>query len=127
MMQIFSMCSEIFIPLIKSDFPDLAKMYYISDGTEAQYKNTKNMANLVHQKKDYDLAAEWTMYSASHGKSSCGAISAVVKCHAKRASLKIGSTTLITISNEFFFHCKNHLTSPLLKSPKPKSNLYYTH
>ena len=74
---------------IRSEFP-WAKIYYVSDGSAAQYKNFKNLANLVMHASDYELAAEWHFTATAHGKSMCDAVTGVVKSTTRRESLKPG-------------------------------------
>ena len=46
----------------------LKKIEYGSDGCAKQYKNKKNLSNLVHHEKDFGVKAKWTFQATSHGK-----------------------------------------------------------
>ncbi len=58
-----------FIKLIKKDLPFVTKIVYVSDGSAAQYKNKKNIANLLHHKEDFGIDADWEFFPTAHGKS----------------------------------------------------------
>lgn len=99
---------------IKEDLKSIPikKVYYVSDGCAGQYKGIKNFANLFSHKEDYGIDAEWHFCATSHGKSTCDAMSAVVKCSAKRESLVRGQR--ITEANVLFEYCENKLATPML-------------
>ena len=40
-------------------FPTVGKIYYLTDGAASQYKNFKNMINLVYHQDDFGIQAEW--------------------------------------------------------------------
>ena len=44
------------------------KILYFSDGSAAQYKNRKNLINLVFHKEDFGMPADWHFFATSHGK-----------------------------------------------------------
>ncbi len=46
-----------FIQLLKKDLPFLTKIVYVSDGSASQYKNRKNLINLIHHKQDFGINA----------------------------------------------------------------------
>lgn len=89
------------------------KIFYISDGCGGQYKNFKNFSNLMMHQTDFGIDAEWHFTSTSHGKGLCDAMSAVVKCSARRYSLK--PKCYIRTPTEMFRYCDRHLTSDKLK------------
>ncbi|CAG7685116.1 unnamed protein product, partial [Allacma fusca] len=51
---------------------------YVSDGSRAQYKNYKLLANLIHHDTEFGVQAVWVYTATSHGKSVCDGISAVI-------------------------------------------------
>ena len=73
-LKIFSMCiindclthdkvtvasfQRLVIPYLTSQYPNIKKIIYFSDGSLAQYKNKKNFLNLCHHKDDFKLNAE---------------------------------------------------------------------
>ena len=94
------------IAMIKADFPFVTKIYYVSDGSAAQYKNFKNLANLVAHKSDFGLDAEWHFTETAHGKGRCDAMTAVVKRECRRESLKPGR--VMTNVDQMGAFCVNH-------------------
>ena len=54
--------------------PQLSKLYYFTDGAASQYKNFKNINNLLHDERDFGLKAEWHFFARSHGKNACDGI-----------------------------------------------------
>lgn len=68
-----------FLELLKADFNWIEKIYYVSDGTGAQYKNYKNFINIMHHERECGIKAELHFSASYHGKNSCDAMSAVVK------------------------------------------------
>lgn len=98
---------------ITSDFANYGfrKVYYISDGAASQYKNFKNLVNLMYHQQDFNLEAEWIFTATSHGKSSCDAMSATVKSTTRRESLRDGTLVLIRTSEEMYRFCVDKLTS----------------
>lgn len=42
------------LELLRSIQPSLKKLYYLSDGSAAQYKNRKIFINICHHKDDFD-------------------------------------------------------------------------
>jgi len=50
----------------KSILPGLQKVIYFSDGAASQYKNFKNLANLLHHADDFTLLAEWNFFGTSN-------------------------------------------------------------
>lgn len=104
-----------FIQALKAD-PDLqhiTKIYYVSDGAAAHYKNFKNFANLMQHKHDFDIDAEWHFTATSHGKSTCDAMSAVVKCATRRGS--IVHKKIITTPIDMFNYCRDTQTTETRK------------
>ena len=54
-------------------------MKYFSDGCAAQFKKIKNLINICHYSKDFNLSAEWLFFATSHGKSPCDGIGGLLK------------------------------------------------
>ncbi|KAK3910377.1 Leucine zipper transcription factor-like protein 1 [Frankliniella fusca] len=67
---------------------ELTKVYYMSDGCAAQYKNKKSVANVWFHEKDFGVPAEWHYYATSHGKSACDGLGGSVKHKARLHSLR---------------------------------------
>lgn len=99
-----------FIEALKldDDLKHIKRFYYLSDGAGSHYKNFKNLANLMHHKEDFNIEAEWHFTATSHGKSTCDAMSAIVKCSARRASIL--EKRLITTPLEMFNYCHEKQT-----------------
>lgn len=79
-----------------------SKIYFMSDGTAAHYKNKKNFASLCNYKSKYGFDAEWHFFATSHGKGPCDAIGGTLKRMAKRASLVCDSGNTIKIPRELY-------------------------
>lgn len=79
-----------------------SKIYFMSDGAAAHYKNKKNFASLCNFKERYGLEAEWHFFATSHGKGPCDAIGGTLKRMAKRASLARDCGNTITTPKELY-------------------------
>ena len=88
----------------------LSKVYYFSDGAISQYKNYKNMCNLVYHQEDFKLEAEWHFFATSHGKNACDEIGGTVKREAGKASLKATTTGFILTPKQLFEWCIINIT-----------------
>eukprot|EP00731_Ephydatia_muelleri_P026535 Em0018g635a len=64
------------------------KIWYMSDGCAAQYKNCKNFLNLCHHFADFGVQAEWHFFATSHGKSAGDGAGGTVKRVATKACLQ---------------------------------------
>ncbi|KAG1662397.1 Ribosome biogenesis protein NOP53 [Nymphon striatum] len=62
------------------------------NGASSQYKNYKNLQNLLKHKEDFGITAEWQFFATAHGKSPCDGIGGTVKRLA-RAANTLGITT----------------------------------
>ena len=51
--------------------PGIKKIYYFSDGAALQYKNFKNVCNLLYHQDVFVSYAEWHFFANSHGKNAC--------------------------------------------------------
>ena len=77
------------IDYLKEQFGSLpCKIFYIFDGSAAQYKNRKNFLSLCQHEEDFGVAAEWHFSATSHGKGACDGVGGTVKRLAARASLQ---------------------------------------
>ena len=56
---------------LKILLPQVSHVHYLSDGAPSQYKNFKNLINLVHYQDNHWLSAVWHFFATSHVKSSC--------------------------------------------------------
>ena len=65
------------------------KIYYFSDGAASQYKNFKNVCNLLYHLDDFALYAEWHFFATSHSKNACDGVGGTVKQKASKASLQV--------------------------------------
>ena len=82
---------------IRNNFPNIKFIEYFSDGCAGQYKN---FLNLTHHQLDFNLAASWSFFASSHGKSPCDGIGEVVK-----RKLSHDSLTRDNKSNSYKFVC----------------------
>lgn len=94
---------------IKITFPNVKKLHYYSDGCAAQYKNCKNFINLCHHKEDFNLAATWSFFATSHGKSPCDGIGGSVKRLLTKASLQISDGNSINTVEKCMEFCEKNI------------------
>lgn len=73
---------------LKAKHPEINEIIYFSDGAGSQYKNFKNLTNLLHHESDYGIKASWNFFATSHGKNTCDGIGGTVKRLARRHSLQ---------------------------------------
>ena len=85
MKTVFSYHSTSF--LVAINFLNIKFIEYFSDGCAGQYNNFKNFINLTHYQLDFNLAASWSFFGTSHGKSPCDGIGEVVKRKFSHVSL----------------------------------------
>ncbi|OXA46124.1 hypothetical protein Fcan01_19102 [Folsomia candida] len=84
----------------------ITKIYYVSDGSAAQYKNRKNFCNLYHHLKDFGIIAEWNYGATAHMKGPQDAQGGIAKRRARTASLQ---GTKITTALEFYNWCSSNI------------------
>jgi hypothetical protein len=97
------------VPFLKSIVEDLQLIKYWSDGAASQYKNCKNLQNLVKHEDDFGITAEWHFFATSHGKSPCDGIGGTVKRLARAASLQATVTGHILMPYQLFQWAKAHV------------------
>ena len=106
----------------------ISKIYYFTDGAASQYKNYKNICNLLYHRDDFGLDAEWHFFATSHGKNACDGIGGTVKREASNASLRATTSGHILTPLQLFEWCSMHLTelgSVIFRKIK-QSTLYLT-
>jgi len=86
---------------LKSRF-HVKHIFYFTDGAASQYKNYKNLSNLCHHMRDFEVEAEWHFFATSHGKSPCDGIGGTVKRLVARASLQATSSNQILTPQELY-------------------------
>jgi len=77
-----------FLEKIKAIHPNISKIYWVSDGTGAQYKNKNSFINVMQYKALYNIESEMHFTVSYHGKSECDAASAVIKRSLRSASIR---------------------------------------
>ena len=82
----------------------LTKIMYFSDGCAAQYKNRKS-----NHSADFNVAAEWTFFATSHGKSPCDDIGGTIKRTVTKASLQRPYNDQILTPAQLFEFCKENI------------------
>lgn len=96
------------IPEIKKDVKNLKKIIYMIDGAKQHFKNTFQIANLVHHKEDFNVQAEWHYSATAHGKSSYDGIGATFKREAYKASLVAKPQDAILTPQVLFNWARKH-------------------
>ena len=80
---------SVIIPYLRTQFPEMKRIHYFTDGCAGQYKNKSNfIINLCHHEEDFGLEGEWNFFATSHGKSACDGIGGTVKRLLTKASLQ---------------------------------------
>lgn len=98
------------LDLVKKNLPHIQEVQYFSDGCAAQYKNFKNLLNLCYHASDFGLAAEWSFFATSHGKSPCDGIGGTVKRLTARASLQRPEDDQILSTDKMFDFCNKEIS-----------------
>lgn len=98
------------LPEIKSNLPNIGKIYYFSDGCAGQYKNRFNLANLTMHKQDFGIDAEWHFFATSHGKNACDGVGGVLKRAAYKASLQRTLTRHILTAKDLYEFASQNLS-----------------
>ena len=96
---------SVVIPYLQTEFPDMKKVHYFTDGCVAQYKNKNNFVNLCHHEEDFGLEGEWNFFATSHGKSACDGIGGTMKRLLMKASLQRPYTDPILTSEAVMHFC----------------------
>ena len=96
---------------IRNNFPNIKFIEYFLDGYAGQYKNFKNFPNLTLHQLDFNLAASWSFFATSHGKSSCDGIGVVVKRKLSHVSLTRETTNPILTSSSAYECCQQEFNS----------------
>jgi hypothetical protein len=76
------------IAFLKENVPNISRMYYLSDGASAQYKNKNNFINLCQHNTDFGTNAEWHLFTTSRGEGLYDGVGSTTKCLAARTSLQ---------------------------------------
>ena len=95
----------------KEIYPAIERVHYFSDGCAKQYKNYKNLLSLCHHKDDFKLAADWSFFATSHGKSACDRVGGTVKRLTARASLQRPISDQILTVDAMFAFCPENIPS----------------
>ena len=101
---------QVFVKELKEFLPLISKLFYVSDGSSAQYKNYKNFANLTYHKQDFGIDAEWHFFATSHGKNACDGVGGSLKRLAAKASLQRPIEDQILTPLQFYRFCAANVT-----------------
>ena len=99
---VYTFLKRLLVDFVKPDFPTMKKVIYFSDGSAAQYKNYKNLTNLIFHDRDFDLQVEWHFFATSHGKNACDGVGGTIKRLAARASLQRTLSNQILTPKQLF-------------------------
>ena len=99
------------IPLLRSKYPNLLRILYLTDGSAAQYKNRFNFINLTYHEEDLSIPAEWNFFAIFHGINACDGIGGTLKRYVSKASLQCLSRDQILTAVDFFNYCTQHISS----------------
>ncbi|CAF4054587.1 unnamed protein product, partial [Rotaria magnacalcarata] len=120
---IFVSCGQRMIcDYIRTFYPLITKIVYLSDGCSAHLKNNFSMLNLIKHNEDYQYKAEWIFYSTSHGKGPVDGLGAVVKSAARRETMRAdGPQKSFLTPVEFYKFLKQKFCSKP-KNPTPNTS-----
>ena len=107
---------------IRNNFTNIKFIEYFSDGCAGQNKNFKNFLNLTHYQLDFNLAASWSFFETSHGKSPCDGIGEIVKRKLSHVSLTRETANSILTSLSAYECCQQECNS-IIFFHVDKSNL----
>lgn len=106
---VFSFLKHFHEKYISQEFPFVHKIIYFSDGSAAQYKNFKNLTNLIFHYDDFGVQAEWNFYATSHGKNACDGVGGTIKRIAARVSLQRPYEDQILTPKQLFDFAKSNV------------------
>jgi hypothetical protein len=92
----------------------VAKIHVFSDGAPSQYKNWKNLLNLIFFQEDFDCQVEWNFCASGHGKGACDAVGAAFKRAAGNENNHRDARSALRSPQELFAWAESpgrHLTS----------------
>ena len=95
---------NVIIPYLQTQFPEMKRIHYFTDGCAGQYKNKSNFINLCHHEEDFGLEGEWNFFT-SHGKSACDGIGGTVKRLLTKASSQRPYTNPILTTEAIMEFC----------------------
>lgn len=101
-----------------------------SDGAASQFKNNKNITNLLYHHQDFSLEAAWTFSSSGHGKGPCDGLGAAVKSAARKYLLKQGPEGSFSTAKEFYLFTRskvNQMPLPSRNTQKSDDSLNDAH
>lgn len=87
---------------LKTKYPRVKQINYVTDGAAAHFKNNKNMLNLTFHQSDFHLPASWTFSATSHGKGPVDGIGAAIKSRATRHLLTLNKERAFLTPWEFY-------------------------
>ncbi|CAF4667131.1 unnamed protein product, partial [Rotaria socialis] len=96
---------KLIVDFLRTQYPNVLKLNYASDGASAHFKNKYNMYNLAHHHADFNIAASWTFSATGHGKGPCDGVGAVVKSTATQHLLKGGPNASFSSPKQFYEWC----------------------
>jgi hypothetical protein len=97
------------VPQLKSDFPQLKVVHYISDSPVNQYRN-KSIVKVVseHGKIFEGISCTWDYLESGHGKGPCDGVGGAIK---KAADIAVKAGMQISNAKEFFEWAEKYSTN----------------
>ena len=99
---------------VSKEFPFLHKVFYFSDGSAAQYKNFKNLTNLIFHQNDFHIHAEWNFFATLHGKNVFNRVGGTIKRLAAHASIQRPFSNQILTPKQLFDFAEANVDSVTL-------------
>ena len=113
---------NVIIPYLRTQFPEMKRIHYFTDGCAGQYKNKSNFINLCHHEEDFGLEGEWNFFATSHRKSACDGIGGTVKRLLTKASLQRPYTNRILTTEAIMEFCTANIPGIHFVNVPPEEN-----
>lgn len=73
------------IPIIKSEYPGLTNIHYLTDSPTSQYRNKSIFEFLTRHEAVFGVSGSWDYLESGHGKGPCDGLGGSVKRSADMA------------------------------------------
>jgi hypothetical protein len=97
----------IIVDYVRSIYPFVKQLKYVSDGAVQHFKNSKSILNLTYHQNDFGIPASWTFSATAHGKGPMDGIGAAMKYRATRKVLSGKAEDAILTPEQLFKFAQN--------------------
>jgi hypothetical protein len=92
----------IIVDYIRSIYPSVKHLNYVSDGAGQHFKNNKSILNLTYHYADFGISASWTFSASAHGKGPMDGLGAAIKYRATKKVLSGKAEDAILTPEQLF-------------------------